>query len=84
MKTETDIQISELRASLHGNVIGSDDPGYDNLRRVFYTGFDRRPAAIVRVGEASDVARVVTLARKSGAWRGTARPRAASSSTSHR
>ncbi len=67
MKTETDIQISELRASLHGNVIGSDDPGYDNLRRVFYTGFDRRPAAIVRVGDASDVARVVTLARKSGA-----------------
>ena len=48
-------------------MIGSDDPGYDNLRRVFYTGFDRRPAAIVRVGDASDVARVVTLARKSGA-----------------
>ena len=67
MKTETDIQISELRAGLHGDVIGSDDPGYDNLRRVFYTGFDRRPAAIVRVGDASDVARVVTLARKSGA-----------------
>ena len=30
MKTETDIQISDLRASLKGEVIGSDDP---QLRR---------------------------------------------------
>ena len=34
---------------------------------MFFTGFDRRPAAIVRVGDASDVARVVTLARETGA-----------------
>ncbi len=67
MKTTLDIQISDLRASLNGNVIGSDDPGYDEARRVFFTGFDRRPAAIVRVADASDVARVVTLARQTGA-----------------
>jgi FAD/FMN-containing dehydrogenase len=67
MKTETDIQISNLRASLKGEVIGPDDPRYDDVRRVFFTGFDRRPAAIVRVGDASDVARVVTLARETGA-----------------
>ena len=67
MKTETDIQISNLRASLKGEVIGSDDPRYDDMRRVFFTGFDRRPAAIVRVADASDVARVVTLARETGA-----------------
>jgi hypothetical protein len=42
MKTETDIQISNLRASLKGEVIGSDDPRYDDVRRVFFTGFDRR------------------------------------------
>jgi FAD/FMN-containing dehydrogenase len=48
-------------------VIGPDDPRYDDLRRVFFTGFDRRPAAIVRVADASDVARVVTLARETGA-----------------
>ena len=48
-------------------MIGSDDPRYDDVRRVFFTGFDRRPAAIVRVGDASDVARVVTLARETGA-----------------
>ena len=67
MKTDTDIQISNLRASLNGKVIGSDDARYDDVRRVFFTGFDRRPAAIVRVGDASDVARVVTLARETGA-----------------
>jgi FAD/FMN-containing dehydrogenase len=66
MKTETDILIANLRASLKGNVIGPDDCRYDDVRRVFFTGFDRRPEAIVRVGDASDVARVVTLARETG------------------
>jgi FAD/FMN-containing dehydrogenase len=67
MKTETDIQISNLRPSLKGKLIGPDDPQYDDARRVFFTGFDRRPAAIVRVGDASDIVRVVTLARETGA-----------------
>lgn len=87
-------EISNLRASLKGKVIGPDDPRYDDARRVFFTGFDCRPAAIVRVGDAWDVARVVTLARENGAElavrsgghsrAGTARPRAGSSSTSPR
>ncbi len=67
MKTEIDIQISDLRARLKGQVIGPDDLGYADGRRVFFTGFDRRPAAIVRVADTSDVARVVTLARETGA-----------------
>ena len=67
MKTNTDIQISSLRAGVKGTVIGSNDPRYDDERRVFFTGFDRRPVAIVRAGDASDVARVVTLARETGA-----------------
>jgi hypothetical protein len=33
----------------------------------FFTGFDRRPAAIVRVADASDVSRTVNLARETGA-----------------
>ncbi len=38
MKTETDIQIiSDLRASLNGKVIGSDDPRFEDVRRVFFT-----------------------------------------------
>jgi FAD/FMN-containing dehydrogenase len=67
LKTKLDIQISNLRASMNGRVIGSDDLRYDGARRVVFTGFDHRPAAIVRVGDASDVARVVTLAREAGA-----------------
>lgn len=66
MNTQTAIQISDLRASLNGNVIGSDDPRYESVRRMFFTGFDRRPAAIVRVSDASEVARVVTFARETG------------------
>jgi FAD binding domain len=67
VKTTLDIQIATLRTSLNGKVIGSDDPGYDDVRRVFFTGFDRRPAAIVRVADAADVTRVVTVARETGA-----------------
>ncbi len=63
----TPTQIANLRASLNGKVIGLDDPRYDDARRVFFTGFDRRPAAIVRAADASDVARVVDLARETGA-----------------
>ena len=67
MKTTPDISISNLRAGLNGKVIAPDDPGYDDARGVFFTGFDRRPAAIVRAADASDVARVVNLARETGA-----------------
>ena len=67
MQTTLDTQISHLRASLNGRVIGADDPRYDDARRVVFSGFDRRPAAIVGVTDASQVARVVTLARETGA-----------------
>jgi len=59
--------ISTLRATLNGKVIDVEDPRYDDVRRVFFTGFDRKPAAIVRVTDAADVVRVVDLARQTGA-----------------
>jgi FAD/FMN-containing dehydrogenase len=65
MQGTLDTQIQNLRAHLNGKVIGSEDPRYDDVRRVFLTGLDRRPAAVVGVSDASDVARVVTLARES-------------------
>ncbi len=67
MKTTPDTSISDLRAELNGKVITPDDARYDDARRVFFTGFDRRPAAIVRATDAADVSRVVNLARETGA-----------------
>ena len=57
---------SDLRALFNGRVIAPDDEGYNRARTVFYGGIDRRPAAIVRVADAGDVSRVVTLARENG------------------
>ena len=57
---------AELRALFNGRVIAPEDAEYDQARTVFYGGIDRRPAAIVRVRDAGDVARVVSLARETG------------------
>ena len=95
MSTISELSLSNLRSELKGDVIGPEDAAYNEARRrVVFTGFDRRPAAIVRAGDAADVARVVTLAREDGAElavrsgghsrAGLTRPRAGSSSTSPR
>ncbi len=60
------ISIPELRAVLNGRVIAPDNAGYDLARTVFYGGFDRRPAVIVRPSDAADVSYVVSLARETG------------------
>jgi FAD/FMN-containing dehydrogenase len=58
--------VSQLRGALNGRVIGPEDDGYDQARTVFYGGFDRRPAVIARVADASDVSLVVSVARETG------------------
>src|SRR5215211_3064137 len=58
--------IPKLRAVLNGRVITPDDAAYDEARAVFYGGFDRRPALIVRVADAADVSHVIALARERG------------------
>ena len=60
------ISIAQLRAELNGRVIAPDDAGYDQARTVFIGGIDRRPAVIIRAADATDVARVVSLARETG------------------
>ncbi|MGQ0600947.1 MAG: FAD-binding oxidoreductase [Anaerolineales bacterium] len=61
-----DVLIRQLRAALKGRVIAPDDAGYDEARTVFLGGIDRRPAVIVRVADAADVSRVVSLVRETG------------------
>jgi len=66
MKTSSSLSIPKLREDLTGRVIAPDDDGYDEARTVFVGGVDRRPAVIARVANATDVSRVVSLARETG------------------
>jgi len=58
--------VTSLRANLAGRVVSPVDPDYDALRTVMSGAIDARPAAIVRVADAGDVARVVSFARDGG------------------
>ena len=60
------VELPRLRAAVDGRVITPDDPGYDQARTIFYGGFERRPAAIVRPADAAQVAQVVNQARDGG------------------
>src|SRR5215208_6842335 len=62
----TTISISKLRRDFKDRIIAPEDAEYDKARTVFYGGVDRRPAVIIRVADANDVARVVNLARENG------------------
>src|SRR5512134_4115564 len=62
----TALSIPELRTTFKDSVIAPDDPDYDKARTVVAGGVDRRPAVIIRVKDADDVARVVSLARETG------------------
>jgi FAD/FMN-containing dehydrogenase len=52
---------------IKGSIVMPDDPDYDRARTVFSGAIDRRPAMIVRVADADDVARVIAHARETGA-----------------
>jgi len=58
--------VSELRALFNGKVIAPDDSRYEAVRTPFYGGMDKHPTAIVRVADAGDVSRLVSLAREYG------------------
>jgi FAD/FMN-containing dehydrogenase len=61
-----DRAVEQLRAALKGRVITPRDAEYDAARTVFPGGVDRRPAAIARVADADDAARVISVARETG------------------
>lgn len=52
--------IEELRSLFNGRLITPDDPRYDKARTIFYGGYDRYPAAIIRAQDAADVSRVIS------------------------
>jgi len=59
-------EIRDLRAAMEGPVITPGDPGFDDGRRVWNGGIDRRPAVIARCASAADVAAALGYARGHG------------------
>ncbi|MGW7004621.1 FAD-binding oxidoreductase [Streptomyces sp. NPDC054933] len=60
------ISIGELTDEQYGRVIRPGDADYEAARAVYAGDIDRRPAVILRPKNATQVARVVALARETG------------------
>ena len=65
MKERMDAQVdlTELRRSLAGDVLGPSDAEYDDARLCFNLLIDRRPVAIARCVDAEDVATALDFAQ---------------------
>ncbi|HSR67397.1 MAG TPA: FAD-binding oxidoreductase [Acidobacteriota bacterium] len=59
-------KLGQLRTSLQGELLTAGDPGYEGARRIWNARLDRRPAAIARCANATDVQSAVDWARKNG------------------
>ena len=64
--TESDLTLDDLRARVSGTVLAPTDAGYEAARLIFSRHIDRRPAVIVRVADAADVATAIDFARRHG------------------
>jgi FAD/FMN-containing dehydrogenase len=58
--------LAELQAGFRGQIVGRDDPAYDERRKIWNGSIDRRPALIARCAGVADVMSAVKFARKNG------------------
>ncbi|GAA0703117.1 FAD-binding oxidoreductase [Kitasatospora atroaurantiaca] len=58
--------LESLRSALRGPVIGPEQPGYDEARKIYNAMIDKRPAAIVPCADAADVIAAVNFGRDNG------------------
>ncbi len=56
--------VDELRDQVRGEVFTSDDPGYEEARRVYNAMIDKRPLCVVRASGVTDVIAAVNFARE--------------------
>jgi len=56
--------VEKFRAVLRGRLLGADDDGYDEARKLWNGMFDRRPALIARCAGTADVISAVNFARE--------------------
>src|SRR5438552_7579021 len=56
--------LAELQAGFRGQIVGRDDPGYDDHRKIWNGSIDRRPALIARCAGVADVIAAVRFARE--------------------
>ncbi len=66
MTQTADSPVTELRSRMHGEVVGPDDATYDESRRVWNAGIDRRPLLVARCADEADVQTVVRFAVEHG------------------
>jgi FAD/FMN-containing dehydrogenase len=59
-------RFSELQSRLHGQVLTDIDEAWDSARQTFNVLVDQRPAAVVRVANADDVAETIRYAAQRG------------------
>jgi FAD/FMN-containing dehydrogenase len=58
--------LAELQAGFRGQIVGRDDPSYEDHRKIWNGSIDRRPALIARCAGVADVISAVQFARKHG------------------
>lgn len=61
-----EVIIQDFQASLRGELVRRDDPGYDAVRAVYNAMIDTRPAFIARCANVADVIRSVNFGRDNG------------------
>ena len=54
----------QIRSRFQGQVIGPEDAGYDDARRIWNGMIDKRPLAVVRVAGVEDIRQGIALCRE--------------------
>lgn len=54
----------DLKSQFQGTVILPGDADFDEARKVFYGGIDKKPGAVIRVANAEDIQKAIALAKE--------------------